>query len=35
MFAGSYPEHDRQDLYEAIEKGNYPSYTLKVQIIPE
>ena len=33
--AGSNPEHHQQDLYEAIEAGEFPSWTLKVQIMPE
>lgn len=29
------PDYATQDLYEAIERGEYPSWTLKVQIMPE
>ncbi|OBC03534.1 MULTISPECIES: catalase [Gordonia] len=32
--AGSDPDYHRQDLYEAIENGEFPSWTLKVQIMP-
>jgi len=33
--AGSDPDHHRQDLYQAIEQGDYPSWTLNVQVMPE
>lgn len=33
--AGENPEHHQQDLYEAIESGRFPSWTLKVQVMPE
>ncbi len=33
--AGENPEHHQQDLYEAIERGDFPSWTLKMQIMPE
>jgi catalase len=33
--AGLNPESHQNDLVEAIEKGNLPSWTLKVQIMPE
>ena len=33
--AGENPEHHQQDLYEAIEAGRFPSWTLKVQVMPE
>ncbi|MDV7135112.1 catalase [Williamsia muralis] len=32
--AGTDPDHHRKDLYESIEKGNFPSWTLKVQVMP-
>lgn len=32
---GKNPDFHRQDLYEAIESGNYPEYELGVQILPE
>ncbi|MFD4369192.1 catalase [Rhodococcus sp. NPDC058521] len=32
--AGSDPDHHRADLYQAIERGEFPSWTLKVQIMP-
>ncbi|MFC9473067.1 catalase [Nocardia sp. NPDC056952] len=32
--AGSDPDYHRQDLWEAIERGEFPSWTLKVQIMP-
>ncbi|WP_194816897.1 catalase [Nocardia sp. XZ_19_385] len=32
--AGSSPDHHRKDLYEAIERGDFPSWTLKVQVMP-
>ncbi|WP_046505781.1 catalase [Streptomyces odonnellii] len=32
--AGSDGDHHRRDLYEAIESGNAPSWSLKVQIMP-
>jgi catalase len=32
--AGSDPDHHRKDLYESIEKGDFPTWTLKVQIMP-
>ena len=32
--AGSDPDYHRADLYNAIEAGNFPSWTLKVQIMP-
>ncbi len=31
---GANPEHHLQDLREAIERGDYPSWTLKAQIMP-
>lgn len=33
--AGSNRDYDRQDLFEAIENGDYPSWTVYVQLIPE
>ena len=32
--AGKDADYHRRDLYEAIERGDYPSWTLKVQIMP-
>jgi catalase len=32
---GQDPQHHLHDLYKAIEGGNHPSWTLKVQIMPE
>jgi len=32
--AGEDGDHHQRDLYEAIEGGNYPSWTLKMQIMP-
>lgn len=32
--AGKNPDHHRQDLFEAIARGDYPSWTLKVQVMP-
>ena len=33
--AGVNQAHHQQDLYEAIGRGDYPSWTLKVQLMPE
>lgn len=33
--AGENPDYHRRDLYEAIERGENPKWTLKVQIMPE
>ncbi|SHG01121.1 catalase [Ornithinibacillus halophilus] len=33
--AGKDPDYNRRDLYDAIEKGDYPEYELGVQIIEE
>ncbi|MFD2043650.1 catalase [Ornithinibacillus salinisoli] len=33
--AGKDPDYNRRDLYEAIEKGDYPEYELGVQVIEE
>ncbi|MGG3887698.1 catalase [Metabacillus fastidiosus] len=33
--AGKNPDFHRQDLYETIEKGNYPEWELGLQVIPE
>ncbi len=32
---GENPQHHQKDLYNAIESGDYPSWTLKVQVMPE
>jgi catalase len=32
--AGSAPDHHRQDLFGAIEQGDFPSWSLEVQIMP-
>jgi catalase len=32
--AGENPEHHQQDLYDAIEAGEHPSWTMKVQVMP-
>lgn len=32
--AGSDPDYHRQDLWDAIERGEYPSWTLHVQVMP-
>ncbi|MGH7788851.1 MAG: catalase [Candidatus Binatia bacterium] len=32
---GRNPAHIHQDLYDAIERGEFPSWTLKVQVMPE
>ncbi|HYS11297.1 MAG TPA: catalase [Myxococcales bacterium] len=33
--AGRNPVHHQKDLYDAIEGGDFPSWTLKVQVMPE
>ena len=33
--AGENPEHHQQDLYDAIEAGDHPSWTMKVQVMPD
>ena len=33
--AGANPQAHQQDLLQAIERGDYPSWTLKVQLMPE
>ena len=33
--AGEDPDYHRRDLHEAIERGDYPKWTVKVQIMPE
>ena len=33
--AGIDPAHHQKDLYDAIERGEFPSWTLKVQVMPE
>ncbi|MFF2108866.1 catalase [Rhodococcus koreensis] len=35
VLAGSDPDHHRADLFHAIEDGAFPSWTVKVQILPE
>ncbi|HEX8435094.1 catalase [Archangium sp.] len=32
---GRDPQYHQRDLYEALERGEYPSWTLKVQVMPE
>lgn len=32
---GKDPQHHQRDLYDAIARGDYPSWTLKVQVMPE
>ncbi|RKH66385.1 catalase [Corallococcus llansteffanensis] len=32
---GKDPQHHQRDLYKAIERGEFPSWTLKVQVMPE
>ncbi|MCZ4551220.1 catalase [Gordonia rubripertincta] len=32
--AGTDPDYHRQDLYEAIERGEFPTWTLKIQVMP-
>lgn len=32
-FAGSDPDYSIRDLYNAIENGNYPSYTMYIQVM--
>ena len=34
VVAGEDPDHHGRDLYKAIESGNYPTWTLKTQIMP-
>ena len=34
LLAGTDPDYHTRDLYEAIERGEHPSWTLKVQIMP-
>lgn len=34
VMAGENADHHRQDLYEAIERGDYPIWDVKVQIMP-
>ncbi|GAA0431715.1 catalase KatA [Lentibacillus halophilus] len=34
QLAGEQPDYHQKDLYDAIESGDYPSWTLYVQIIP-
>ncbi|MCU7850943.1 MAG: catalase [Candidatus Thiodiazotropha sp. (ex Monitilora ramsayi)] len=35
QIAGQDPDHHRRDLHQAIEKGDHPRWTVKVQIMPE
>ena len=35
MLGGKDPAFHHKDLYDAIQRGDYPSWTLKVQIMPE
>lgn len=35
VIAGQDPQHHLHDLYKAIESGNHPSWTAKVQIMTE
>eukprot|EP01135_Chromosphaera_perkinsii_P007565 Nk52_evm21s914 gene=Nk52_evmTU21s914 len=35
FLAGTNPDYATEDLFTAIEKGDYPSWTLKLQIMPE
>jgi catalase len=35
MIGGADPQHCQKDLYDAIESGDFPSWTLKVQVMPE
>ena len=35
MLGGRDPQYAQKDLYAAIETGNFPSWTLKVQVMPE
>jgi catalase len=35
VLAGLNPQHHQHDLYEAIESGNFPSWTLQLQLMPE
>ncbi|MCU7828847.1 MAG: catalase [Candidatus Thiodiazotropha sp. (ex Myrtea sp. 'scaly one' KF741663)] len=35
QIAGQDPDHHRRDLHQAIEKGEHPRWTVKVQIMPE
>ncbi|GGI24074.1 hypothetical protein GCM10008119_10840 [Pedobacter mendelii] len=28
------PDHSQRDLFESIEKGDFPKWTLKIQIMP-
>jgi catalase len=32
--AGEHPDHHHADLFDAIERGEHPSWTLKVQVMP-
>ncbi|MBC7693258.1 MAG: catalase [Methylotenera sp.] len=33
--AGTDPEHSQRDLFEAIERGELPKWTMKIQVMPE
>jgi len=33
--AGSDPDHAQRDLYEAIERGDFPRWSLEIQVMPE
>ncbi|MGI8727265.1 MAG: catalase [Solirubrobacterales bacterium] len=33
--AGFHPDYHRHDLFDAIDRGDHPSWTLKVQVMPE
>lgn len=35
LVAGQDPAHHQKDLYDAIESKNFPSWTLKIQVMPE
>ena len=35
VLAGSDPDYHRQDLFDAIERGDHPSWTLQMQVMPE
>ncbi len=34
LIAGATPDYHRKDLYDSIENGDFPSWTLKVQVMP-
>ena len=33
--AGSDPEHSQRDLFEAIERGDFPKWSVEIQVMPE